>query len=257
MKKIAGLALVGILIVMALTGCSDKAASNDVPASDANFNPEATGVPSDDSAAGATDAPLLPQVDDVPLDNSDGAPDDGAAQAPLDTPAAEETIAPETGANAVNYTFQSLADRSFGFVFEYPTQWENLPGKHTVCFREVVENGDIPCRVAVTKKTFSHPPRSSTVMNQFYAYYQQVCAQYDPSTLELGSDLNSEARFMGQQAYEITYLAYQGQTEIKGYMICCAVEHSIYVFHFSAPYADYQSMEPMMLRMRDSVAVVE
>ena len=57
--------------------------------------------------------------------------------------------------------------------------------------------------------------------------------------------------------YAITYLAYSGDIEVEGYMICCAIGRAIYAFHFCASYDDYQAMASVMTRMRDSVALAE
>ena len=134
--------------------------------------------------------------------------------------------------------------------------WTNLPGRYTVCYREPVEEGDFPARVAVTRKATAHTPNSRTLLQQFYNYAEQIRVQYDSSTFEYG-ELNSEASFMGETGYSITYLAYSGDIEVEGYMVCCAIGRAIYVFHFCASYDDYQAMSSIMTRMRDSVAVVE
>lgn len=253
MKKAAGLMLLCVLIVALLAGCSNGGETVDASGQSANFVPEQT-VAATDAPVTATPESVQPEVMDIPLSTED--PGEPAVQETSPEGSAAPSPSP-TAEPSASYTFEKLSDPSFGFVFEYPSEWENLPGKYTVCFREPVEEGDVPARVAVTKKTLAHTPNSSTLLKQFQSYFVEACSQYDPSTLELGSELNSEASFMGQKAYEITYLAYSGETEVKGYMICCSIERSVYVFHFSSSYADYSAMSSLMTRMRDSVAVVE
>ena len=110
--------------------------------------------------------------------------------------------------------------------------------------------------MAVTRKRLAHAPKFSRLLTQFQEYAETVRAQYDSTTFEYG-DLNSSAAFLGQPAYEITYLAYSGAVEVKGYMICTNVDKYVYVFHFCAPYDDYAAMEPMMRQLRDSVTLAQ
>ena len=267
MKRIAGAVLI-CLLILALAGCSRVSTTTDVADAGTDFTP-------DQPSYAVLPEPTQPEVLDLPIDLTDepvqdepaqgeAAPEDGTAQE--DGTAAEskadpgnDTFAepsPTPGIDVSSYRFQRLTDTSFGLTFEYPTHWINVPGKYTVCFREEVEDGDYPARVAITRKTLAHSPSSERVLAQFQSFAQIIYGQYDPSTFELG-ELNASARFLGQNAYEITYLAYSGDVEIKGYMVCCAVEKSIYLFHFSASYSDYAAMESMIGRMRDSVALTQ
>ena len=231
LKKITALLLMTALIVCTLASCSSGSPAPDAPEETGDFQPEITSQP---------DASALPQAVDLPLT------DDPAAIQPT----------PEPAQTTHSYTLTALTDTSFGFVFAYPTGWKNLPGKHTICFREDADSASFPARVAITKKTFAHTPKSSKVLDQFKAYAQTVLAQYNSDSIELG-DLNSNARFLGQTAHEITYLAYSGDIEVKGYMICCSVDHDIYVFHFCCAYDDYAAMESMISQMRDTVTIVK
>ena len=237
MKRFLAL-LLGILTVCSLAGCSSNRPAPEATDAPEDFAPETTAAA---QPADASDA--LPEAIDVPL--------------PAETQQTDELQpSPEPTQAAYSYTLTALTDASFGFVCAYPTGWRNLPGKYTVCFREEVEAGDFPARVAITKKTLAHTPKSSTVLSQFQSYAETIYAQYDPATFEFG-DLNSNAKFMGEQAYEITYLAYSGDIEVKGYMICCNIGRSIYVFHFCASYDDYGAMEGMMKQVRDSVTIAD
>ena len=254
MKKIAALLIAGALIAATLSGCSNNSNSaadqpplNTVPESTVTtefadaFMPDVMDVPVDATAEPAADVPdesIVPESTDTP------------AEAATETPAAQATAAPYA------YTLTALTDSTFGFVCAYPSGWKNLPGKYTVCFREEVSGDDFPARMAVTRKRLAHAPKFSRLLTQFQEYAETVRAQYDSKTFEYG-DLNSSAAFLGQPAYEITYLAYSGNVEVKGYMICTNVDKYVYVFHFCAPYDDYAAMEPMMRQLRDSVTLAQ
>ena len=254
MKKIAALLIAGALIAATLSGCSngsdvaaDQPPLNTVPESTVTtefadaFMPDVMDVPVDATAEPAADVPdesIVPESTDAP------------AEAATEAPAAQATAAPYA------YTLTALTDSTFGFVCAYPSGWKNLPGKYTVCFREEVSGDDFPARMAVTRKRLAHAPKFSKLLTQFQQYAETVRAQYDSKTFEYG-DLNSSAAFLGQPAYEITYLAYSGDVEVKGYMICTNVDKYVYVFHFCAPYDDYAAMEPMMRQLRDSVTLAQ
>ena len=254
MKKIAALLIAGALIAATLSGCSnssdtaaDQPPLNTVPESTVTtefadaFMPDVMDVPVDATAEPAADVPdesIVPESTDTP------------AEAATEAPAAQATAAPYA------YTLTALTDSTFGFVCAYPSGWKNLPGKYTVCFREEVSGDDFPARMAVTRKRLAHAPKFSRLLTQFQEYAETVRAQYDSKTFEYG-DLNSSAAFLGQPAYEITYLAYSGDVEVKGYMICTNVDKYVYVFHFCAPYDDYAAMEPMMRQLRDSVTLAQ
>lgn len=288
MKRTAALALVCVLLVTLLTGCSGDSA----PAASeqtANFLPDATNfvgattaptdAPEEDSAildtvdipldivVEATEAPLANPFDNT-TDQADEVSDEpeiseligddiSAAESDETSIEPEESPEPTTAPGTPNYTYSELTDETFGFTLTYPSSWQNLPGKYTVCFREIVEEGDFPARIAITKKTLAHRPKAATVTKQFQEYGKIIYEQYDPDTFEF-SELKTEGvTFMGKDAQEISYLAYSGDIEVEGYMVCCAIGYDLYVFHFSATYDDFALMQPIMTRIRDSIKPIE
>jgi len=62
---------------------------------------------------------------------------------------------------------------------------------------------------------------------------------------------------MGKQALSNTYLAYSGETEVKGFIIGQSIGRVLYVFHFSASYEDYTAMERVMRYMLNSVQIIQ
>lgn len=294
MKKIAALALACILLCMSLTGCSNDSGVSTSSTQQPNFLPDATALPvnsgnsadtlqtqptaepifaipaeenaEDEPLFGldmdtATEEPLfgLETDDEEPLfgleDEALPSVEDATAE-PTEEPTPEPTLTPEPTVYSpyAGYTYASLMDTSFGFVLNYPSTWRNLPGKYTVCFEEITGEGDFPARVAVTRKKLPHKPSSETLAKQFQTYVQQVCSQFDPKTFEL-SELKSNTPFMKRDGYSIGYLAYSGDTEIQGYMCCCAIDYNIYVFHFCSTYEDFEPMKPVLTRIRDSVSL--
>ena len=90
------------------------------------------------------------------------------------------------------------------------------------------------------------------VTDELTAFVRTIRKQYDSNTFQLGT-LNVEDTFLGKQAYSNTYLAYSGETEVKGFVAGCAIGRVLYVFHFSASYEEYTTMERVMRYMLNSV----
>ena len=120
--------------------------------------------------------------------------------------------------------------------------------------------GEFPARVAVAKKSVAHTPKSSKVFSEFKSFADTIAALYDSETFEY-TDQSDQVYFMGQKAYETYYLGYSDDIEVKGYMIACGIDygssHYIVIFHFCAPYEDFDKMLPMMKQMRDTVMFVD
>ncbi|MCQ2437243.1 MAG: hypothetical protein MJ099_02465 [Clostridia bacterium] len=256
--KSVRITLILLALLVLLTGCGKKTVTETDEVTEAAFNPEQTAVPV------ITEEPeyTMPEAIDVPLE-------DDVEIVIVDEPETEyvdpatvlepvQTSAPSTiDSNPIaGYSYVTLADTTFGFVYTYPSHWENLPGRGTVCFREPVAEGEFPARVAVTVKELVHTPRASVLLSQFQNYAQIIYRQYPSDSFEW-SPLNKDVKWLGNDAMEISYLAFSGEHEVRGYMICTNVGRFAYVFHFVCEYDDYNAMEPMMRNMRDSVTVLK
>lgn len=291
MKKLLCALLACALCGCALTGCGRKPASDgaqtarDVSAA----NPEVTPVPEegghgeeDQSAALAnmpTLAPAVPAegavsdgdyVDDddddddyysmdalLNSDSGNGAAPQAAqdAQDPESAPAATarpggSMIDPNT------LSYNALNDPDLKLTFNYPANWINVPGVYTVCYREAVEPGEFPARVAISAKQLVHSPEGNVLTDELTGFVRVIRKQYDANTFQLGTP-NSEDTFMGKPALSNTYLAYSGETEVKGFVIGQSVGRVLYVFHFCASYDDYAAMERVMRYMLNSVQIIQ
>jgi hypothetical protein len=90
-------------------------------------------------------------IDALLNDAPDTAPDPTPEAAPAPAEGEGEASAPvQKAVDTSTYQYSALTDTSLGFTFNYPSHWENLPGIYTICFREKVEKGDFPARVAIT-----------------------------------------------------------------------------------------------------------
>ena len=293
MKKLLCLTIALLLLASALSGCSRSGTPADAPAENTVplEEPQTTEVPEghgeEDQSLVIDSLPTLEPVEPAPLDEGEqeaartgadyfnfdaimaaadaadaaptqgsdaqGAPASDSAEGGLFQP--QPTAAAQTYTNPDTFEFAALTNTTLGFVFNYPAAWENVPGVYTVCYRERVEPGDFPARVAISAKTMAHTPNTKTMTDQLTSYMHMVYRQYDSNTFEI-EDPNEEDSFLGKKATSETYLAYYGEIEVKGYVVGAAVDRTIYVFHFCCPYEDYDALETMMRYMARSVQII-
>ncbi len=282
MKKLLCVMLICALCACALAGCNKQAAPEEAPDADfapAQANPGVTAVPEEgghgeeDQSAALAEMPTLAPAERLEDDTAGdaGASDDyysidalisqpDATDEPEFNTYVEETLATvRPGTSVIDPSalqFSALADTTMGFTFNYPTSWVNIPGIYTVCYREAVEPGDFPARVAITGKLLVHSPEGTVLTDELMSYVRTIYKQYDASSFQLGTP-NTQDTFMGKLAVSNTYLAYSGETEVKGFIIGTSVGRRMYVFHFCASYEDYAAMERLMRYMLNSVALVE
>ena len=289
MKKLLCALLIGALCVCTLAACGKKA-STDGSTTQANpvANPEVTPVP-EEGGHGEEDqsqvlanmptlAPAQPvegTADDDYVDDDDDDDDDvddddyysmEALMNPSDSAEAPDTSVepapqntPKPGNNVIDpntLSYIALSDPDMKLTFNYPSNWVNVPGVFTVCYREMVEPGDFPARVAISAKRLVHSPEGTVVSDELTEFVRIIRKQYDANTFQLGTP-NSEDTFMGKQALSNTYLAYSGETEVKGFIIGQSIGRVLYVFHFSASYDDYTAMERVMRYMLNSVQIIQ
>lgn len=219
-------------------------AIEDIPQEDANAQD-----PADENAGDAQDA-----VEDQPLDSdaeTNGSDDSDTDTTPdPDMPFPTATPQPNTAVSE----YSEVSAPGLGFRFSYPSNWVNIPGRSTVCYVQPLEDGTVyPARVAVTMKRMPHTSDYEEAQTELANYLRTLMTQYDSSTFKVNTKLNYKTEFMGKPAISTTYLAYDGNQEIKGYTIITYFERYLYVFHFLCAYDDYTAFGTAMKYMRDSV----
>ena len=151
--------------------------------------------------------------------------------------------------------YAEVVGTGLGFRFSHPQGWQNIPGKSTVCFVQPMENGTLyPARVSVTMKKLSHAGNETRLQEQMVSFVETLQDQYDKKTFEVDTELDTGSGFMGgKRSYATTYLAYDGDQEIKGYIAMTYFDKYVFCFHFQCAYEDYTAFEPAIRHMRDSV----
>ena len=274
MKKLYCLLLACALCAAALCGCSGggKTASDETRDDAGQAAPAAaqTPIPEEgdhgetDQSAALQDMPTLEPVERIDgntdayysiddLINGDDA--SGTAEAPAPEQQSEATVQPAATVDTSVYQYSALIDTSLGFTFNYPSHWKSVPGVFTVCFREPAEPDKFPARVAITAKKLVHTPEGNALTEELTSYMRAIYKMYDAKTFQMGT-ANSDDIFMGKQAISNTYLAYSGETEVKGFVLARPVGRVLYVFHFCCAYENYAAMESLMRYMANSVELV-
>lgn len=286
MKRFICALLVAALSLCALTGCDRKTVTPEPAAEQqADFAPETTAagfagadlpatVPETEPTEAAEAPAEQPVAQDSALDPTDSeAAEPETTPEPAETPeAASEptetqqaaslpfaTATPQPNTSIAGYT--EVDAGGLGFRFSYPTGWTNIPGRSTVCFVQPTENGTVyPARVAVTMKKLAHRcnyDSNNEHKTELADYLKTLMTQYDEKTFKVNTTLDEETRFMDNSAISTTYLAYDGDQEIQGYVILTYFERYLFVYHFLCAYEDYAAFEPAMRHMRDSVKAAQ
>ncbi len=170
-------------------------------------------------------------------------PSAGEEQMPSEQPAA-------TAVPFSEYTYAEGSSKPLAVKFLYPSHWENLPGRSTVCFREPEREGHISARMAISVKKLSKAANSDQMTTQLRDYVKAIVAQYD--SYEVGT-LSTETDFMGKTGYSTIYKATKDGQEIHGHTIMACVGTRIYAFHFSATQEDYAALNAAMQHIRDNI----
>lgn len=257
-------------MLLTLSGCSKDEALQDAEQGQGSFEPETTAVAGggltqaveeiQEAREASADAPSAAIPADAAPESQPAAADVQQTASDVQQPAADATLEPIFTQEPVSNShgsidgYSTISDVGLGFTYSYPVNWNNLPGRSTVCYVQPVEAGvKYPARVAVTMKKLAHRGTDSKVKEEFASFFKIISSQYDEETFEANMSLNTKTKFMGQKAMSTTYLAYDGEQEIKGYAICTYFERYMFVFHFLSAYEDYDDFLPAMQFMRDSV----
>lgn len=260
------------LLCLCLTGCGSKETAEEAPVAEqaGNFAPETTAVASGGLmqviAEQEETEEALPEYTITEDDPAMSVPEDATAEPtatpePVSEPVIQEVQAYATASPQPNAHISSYAEASgmgLGFRFSYPSTWTNIPGRSTVCFVQPMNEGTVyPARVAVSMKKAAHNVDEEELQKELVLFFKTIETQYDAATFEIDTNIDDDTRFISNDAYSTTYLAYDGDQEIKGYVIMTCFEKYIFCYHFQCAFPDYAAFVPAMNLMRDSVTLVQ
>lgn len=283
MKKHFALLLVFLLLACILTGCSG---SNVIPSpttepmnQPGSFVPETTAVATGGLAqalasvsdgdededeeshiAEKTVETIVTAPPQQPVQDEDAedvqpqptsAPEVSTTLAAPAVPLATATPQPNTAISG----YTEIGGAGLGFRFSHPNGWQNIPGRSTVCYLQPTTEGTLyPARVSVTMKQLPHKCNMTLLEEQMVDFVKTIMSQYDETTFQVDDKLDTETKFMGNtKTLATSYLAYDGEQEIEGYVIMTYFERYVFAYHFVCAYEDYETFGPAMRHMRDSV----
>ena len=149
------------------------------------------------------------------------------------------------------YIYADGSNSTLGVRFSYPSHWEYIPGHHTVCFKEPVNDGDIAARMAISVKQLSDRADEDRMTSELASFLYAISSQFDMSP-EVGN-LITDVSFMGKTGYSTIYRATLNGKTVRGYVIMACVGTKIYAYHFSAAEEDYNAMSQVMETLRTSI----
>lgn len=181
-------------------------------------------------------------------------------------PTVQATITPEPTATpepvatvpVSSYRYETINNVNLQVSFQYPSHWTNDPGKYTICYREPVNPGEAGGRVAVSAKTVSRAPDTTSLKKQLASFMEKVEASYFSFTA--GDDVQTDEAVFGTKGLSQTYTARDEEgNRYTGFVLMAYVSSNkrIYVLHFSAPSGRYEEMSTVLETIRQSLAVVK
>ena len=258
MKRFICILLVLALAGFSLSGCDRRStAPETTEEAEANFDPETTAVggltQAVEEQSSTEEAPeplesdeeLLADLEPIEMDDimdqevvqdepaDPAAPEESAQPTPTEEADAMPFVTPTPQPNASASRYSEISAPGLGFKFSYPTDWVNIPGRSTVCYVQPLENGTVyPARVSVTMKRLPHKTDFEETRSELIEFLKVIRSQYDESTFKLDPNIDIATKFMGKSSIGVSYLAYDGSQEIKGYAVITYFERYLYVFHF-------------------------
>lgn len=167
-----------------------------------------------------------------------------------DAPPPLETIPPEVPISQDAVTYQKY-DAGI-FTLDYPSHWVQVPGSNSVCFREAT--GEFPARMVITVKTDVGNITAEVKSKQLASFIRKVIAGFD--TYNVVSAPTTGISFLGDDdSFSATYSVTKGDTTLKGYVLIAGVGKNLVVFHFRCALVDFDDMQSMCLRLRNSIVL--
>ena len=192
-------------------------------------------------------------VEETPIeDQATATPEPTATPAPTATPEPIQTVA------VSKYRYDTVSNSTLQVTFQYPAHWNNDPGKSTICFLEPVAAGDVPARIAVTSKTVSKAPDTTSLKKQLASFAE--CVQGTYNTFTLGEKIDTDVQVFNTKGLCQSYTARdENNFRITGYILMAynSGNKHIYVLHFSAPSNRYEDYATVLEKVRLSLAVVK
>lgn len=179
-------------------------------------------------------------------------------EAPTPTPEPTATPEPVPTVAVGSYQYETIENSNLQVSFQHPTHWTNDPGKYTICYIEPVNVGEVGARVAVSAKSVSRAPDTTSLKKQLASLMEQLAASYFSFTPS--EDIQTDEAVFGTKGLSQTYTARDEEgNRVTGFVLMAYVSSNkrIYALHFSAPSGRYEELAPVLSTIRQSLTAAK
>jgi len=145
---------------------------------------------------------------------------------------------------------ESNVNRTLNVSYQFPSNWETVYGKHTLCYVEPTTPGIEPARMAISCKSVSAKPGETAMQEQLALLMEHLGEQYDsitPGEIKYGVGL------LGEKGYRQSYTATINGQEVTGYAVMAYKNGNIYLLHLSAETQRYEALADVWYNIRMAV----
>lgn len=164
-------------------------------------------------------------------------------------------VSAERAAKVRSYTYDPLSVTDSNYTMEHPSSWQRIPGTNSICYTEVLEEGEdwLPARVVMSRKVLKREPSANTKTTELTAFLKQVIRGFD--SYELGI-LDTDMKFLeDKNAFGINYTCTSGSYKYRGYALMAGRGTNLYVFHFRCLENEYYELfQPVMEHILTSIS---
>lgn len=147
-------------------------------------------------------------------------------------------------------TLESNVNRTLGISYQFPSNWETVYGKHTLCYVEPTTQGVRPARMAITCKAVNGKPSDAQMEEQMASFMEKLEQEFGDL---ITSDFKYGVSLMGEKGYRQSYTATIGAQEVTGYVVMVYKNGNIYMLHMSAETSRYVALADVWYNIRLAV----
>ncbi len=168
---------------------------------------------------------------------------------PEPEPEAEPTPEPEEIAllSPDKIVMETNTNRTLWVSYQYPSNWETVYGRHTLCYVEPTTEGTQPARMAISCRNQLSYPSDAEMEKQMNSMLDKIEERSESLTR---GEYKYGVGMMGTKGFRQTYVAVVDGQEVTGYLIMAYVNNKIYLLHMSAPTDRYEALSDVWYNIR-------
>ena len=146
-----------------------------------------------------------------------------------------------------SFVMETNTNRTLWVSYQYPSHWETVYGRHTLCYVEPTTEGTEPARMAIACRAQLSYPSDAEMEKQMTSVLDKIEERSDSLTR---GEYKYGVGMMGTKGFRQTYVAQVNGQEITGYLIMAYVNNKIYLLHMSAPTDRYEALSDVWYNIR-------